>query len=298
MTLEFEPLDGPFGIAARGVEVAEISGREFKALTEALYAHRLLVIRDQDCGRDDYLAFGRRWGTPLQHVLDHLRMPGFPELLVLGNTEAKDRDDSVRNGAAYWHTDQSYTANPVAFTLLYSRHVPAMGGETLIADMAAAYDALDAQTRARIDGLVVVHLRGAAKLHHGEHATIPFKDAQQAAKVPAVTHPLVRRHPATGRKMLYAVAGTATRIEGMPADESAELLEQLKAHATSDQFVYARRHSVGDIAMIDTNATLHSATPIPVASGPVNSRVVWRISLHGPPETGWPTPDSVASPAA
>ncbi len=190
-------------------------------------------------------------------------MPGYPDMLVLGNTEAKDRDDAVRNGAAYWHTDQSYTDNPVRFTMLYSIEAPQRGGETLIADMAAAYDALDSDVKHRIDGLEVTHFRGAASRREDEHETTPFKNAEQAAKVPPVKHPLVRRHPI-----------------------SDQLLDQLKAHATSPPFVYARKHEVGDIALYDTNATLHSATQIDVASGPNDSRVIWRISVHGPPTLG------------
>ena len=81
--------------------------------------------------------------------------------------------------------------------------------------------------------------------------------------------------------MLYAVAGTAVRIVGLPDAESAELLARLKAHATDERFVYRRRHEAGDIAIIDTQATLHSATPIEFGSSPRDSRVVWRISVHG-----------------
>lgn len=287
LTIKFEPLEAPFGVAVHGLDLATgVSEFEFRELVEAVYAHRLIVIKDQHCERDAYLRFGKHWGTPLQHVLDHLRMPGYPDMLVLGNTEVKDRDDAVRNGAVFWHTDQSYTDNPVWFTMLYSIEAPQRGGETLIADMAAAYDALDDETKGRIDDLQVVHLRGAASLREDEHATTPFKDAEQAAKVPAVKHPLVRPHPATGRKMLYSVAGTPYCIEGMEQSESDALLDQLKTHATSEPFVYARKHEIGDIAIYDTNATLHSATQIDVATGPNDSRVIWRISVHGPPKLG------------
>ena len=284
MTLEFDRLPAPFGVAAYGLDIQRgVSTDEFEALVGAVYEHRLVVIKGQHCDKDSYLEFGRRWGEPLEHVLDHLRMPGYPEMLVLGNTETKDREDAVRNGAAYWHTDQSYTANPVAFTMLYSRSAPLEGGATLLADMGAAYDALDDETQRRLEGLMVVHLRGGGSLSGDEHVTVPFKDTRQAERVPAVTHPLVRAHPATGRKMLYAVAGTAMAIEGLEAQAGTALLEELKNHATSDRFTYARKHEAGDIAIFDTNATLHAATRIGVATGPHDARVVWRISVHGRP---------------
>jgi len=284
MTVQVTRLDAPFGVAIEGLNVQSgVSNPDFRTLLDALYAHRLIVIKRQQCDRDAYLAFGKRFGTPLRHVLDHIRMPGYPDMLVLGNTEAKDRDERVRNGAAFWHTDQSYTAHPVSFTMLYSLESPREGGETLIADMVAAYEALDTTIQARIADLIVVHQRGAANRSGQEHETTPFKDAQQAAKVPPVSHPLVRHHPATGQPVLYAVAGTAARIEGMADDEATQLLEQLKRHATSPSFVYARKHEVGDIAIYDTDATMHSATPIGVAVSEGNARKIWRISVHGPP---------------
>ncbi len=284
MAIQLERLESPFGVAVHGVDlVAGVSDHDFGELVEAVYTNRLIVIKGQCCDRDAYLRFGKRWGTPLRHVLDHLRMPGYPGMLVLGNTEDKDRDDAVRNGAAYWHTDQSYTDNPVWFTMLYSIEAPQRGGETLIADMVAAYDTLDDDMKHRIDDLQVIHLRGAASRREGEHEASPFKNAEQVAKVPAVKHPLVRPHPMTGRKMLYGVAGTPYRIEGLEPGESDVLLAQLKTHATSPPFTYARKHEVGDIAIYDTNATLHSATQIGVATGSTDSRVIWRISVHGPP---------------
>mgnify|MGYP003343769857 CR=1 FL=1 len=107
--------------------------------------------------------------------------------------------------------------------------------------------------------------------------------SEQAAKVPPVRHPLARKHPVTGDPVLYAVAGTAVRIEGLPDAESVQLLEELKRHATSPPFVYARKHEVGDIAIYDTDATMHSATPIGVAVNEDNARKIWRVSVHGPP---------------
>ena len=79
-----------------------------KTLTDALYEHRVIIIKNQKLTKARYLEFGRLWGTPIPHVLDHMRMPGYPELLAVGNTEKKDSSSDIRNGAALWHTDQSY----------------------------------------------------------------------------------------------------------------------------------------------------------------------------------------------
>ena len=112
-----------------------------KTLTDALYEHRVIIIKDQKLTKARYLEFGRLWGTPIPHVLDHMRMPGYPELLAVGNTKKKDSSSDIRNGAALWHTDQSYERQPASATMLYSILVPSIGGQTKLADMSAAYDA-------------------------------------------------------------------------------------------------------------------------------------------------------------
>ena len=112
-----------------------------KNLTDALYEHRVIIIKYQKLSKARYLEFGRLWGTPIPHVLDHMRMPGYPELLAVGNTEEKDSSSDIRNGAALWHTDQSYERQPASATMLYSILVPSIGGQTKLADMSAAYDA-------------------------------------------------------------------------------------------------------------------------------------------------------------
>ena len=157
--LSINRLDAPFGVEASGVDLAaETDEPTMRQLVDALHENRLLVIREQSLSKEAYLRFGERWGTPHPHVLDYLRMPGYPALLAVGNTEVQHKKDEVRNGAVFWHTDQSYEAEPASATMLYAIKTPERGGETLIADMVAAYDALSGPMKARIDDLQVVHL--------------------------------------------------------------------------------------------------------------------------------------------
>ena len=143
--LELKPLDSPFGRAVHGLEISEGVNRDTcRVLHEALYRHRVLVIKDQTCGKMPYLKFGRQWGEPIPHVIDTHRMPGYPEMLEIGNVTARAKDKLLRNSAAFWHTDQAYDADPATTTMLYARKVPELGGETLLVDMKAAYDDLDA----------------------------------------------------------------------------------------------------------------------------------------------------------
>ena len=283
--MKIKPLYGEFGAEALGVDVSEgLDDATLKALAEALYDRRLLVLRGQDCDKDAYLRFGRRWGQPIPHVLDHMRMPGYPEMLVVGNTEEKDRKPEIRNGAALWHTDQSYEAVPASATMLYAIQVPEGGGPTLFCDMAAAYDGLDQASKRRIDGLEVAHSYGAGKLRPDDLVVNPIVNRKQREQVPVTYHPLVLRHHVTGRRALYALGHGAHAIKGMPDEAAERLLDELKEHCLQPEYVHAHPYDVGDIAIWDTFQTMHKAVPIDVARGQSDARLLWRISVRGKPD--------------
>jgi taurine dioxygenase len=254
-----------------------------RRLADALYRHRVICIRDQRLDEGQYLAFGRQWGAPIPPVLDHMRMPGYPELMTVGNTEKRDEDPKIRNGAALWHTDQSYEAVPASATMLYSILAPERGGETQFCDMASAYDDLDAGARAAIADLEVAHKYGRGRRRPDEPPVNPIVNDAQDARVPPVYHPLVLAHPVTVRRALYALGHGAYAIRGMPDDEAGALLERLREHAVQERYVYRHRYAVGDVVVWDTLQTMHRATPIDVATGEDDARLLWRISVRGHP---------------
>lgn len=277
-------LDAPFGVEILGLDLARgASAHTMRMLTAALYEHQVVVVRDQCLDRDSYLAFGRQWGTPIAHVLDHMRMPGYPELMTVGNTEKRDEDPKIRNGAALWHTDQSYEAVPASATMLYSIRAPRSGGETQFCNMALAYEALDAATRVRIDGLELAHKYGRGIRRADEPEVNPIINNEQDRKVPVIYHPVAYPHPVTGRKALYALGHGAHAVKGLPDDEGLALIESLKAHALQERFIYRHRYRVGDLTIWDTLATMHRATPIDVPRSPSDARLLWRISVRGKP---------------
>ena len=277
-------LDGAFGVEIVGLDLNHDYDAEcIRFVSQALYAHQVVVIRDQRLDEANYLRFGRQWGSPIPHVLDHMRMPNFPELMTVGNTEKRDEDDKIRNGAALWHTDQSYEAVPASATMLYALKTPARGGETQFCNMALAYDALDEQTRARIDAFQIAHKYGRGQRRADEQAANPIINDEQDQRVPPIYHPLVYSHPITGRKALYALGHGAHGVKGMPDDEADALIESLKGHVLQDEFIYRHRYQVGDVAIWDTLSTMHRATPIDVATGEDNARLLWRISIRGKP---------------
>lgn len=284
--LSIGPLEGAsFGVEAVGVDIARgLDDEELRALADAVHEHRLLVVRDQRMTEDRYLEFGRWWGEPIPHVLDHLRMPGYPEMMAIGNYGGEWKDnDAVRNGAAFWHTDQSYEAVPSSATMLFSIKSPESGGETQLADLKSAYDALPEDMKQRLEGRYAWHLYGAGSGEGNEAVANPLITRDQVERVPAVRHLIVRPHDVTGRKTLYGVAGTPYAIDGMDEGEGAAILGELKRHALQERFIYRHKYRVGDVAIYDTTQTLHSGTPIEPARDERNTRLLWRISVRGTP---------------
>ncbi|MEM7123814.1 MAG: TauD/TfdA family dioxygenase [Pseudomonadota bacterium] len=284
--LDIRSLDAPFGAAVHGLDLNRTPDAPdvIDTLVDALHEHRMLVIKRQSLAIENYVTFGRQIGEPIIHVVKAIRMEACPEVAVVGNVGDRQKSDPLRLAASFWHTDQAYEDEPASATMLYCVEAPEEGGQTMLTDTIAAYDALDEHMKARLEGLVVRHSYGAASGRDGEYDARGSLTEKQRNHVVPVYHPLVLRHPATGRRSLYAVAGTPEGIEGMADDDSQALLRELKQHVLKPDFRYDHTYEVGDLAIWDTFATMHSAVPIAHASAdPRNTRLLWRISCRGAP---------------
>ncbi len=234
------------------------------------------MLPEVGLSKSQFVDFARRLGEP---VLPKV-VPDYPEILVLCNVDGVE-DKPVTN-ASHWHTDQSFRANVASMTMLHTLHVPAEGGETQICDLVAAYDALSESTKCELENLIVLHKFGAGIAPpRGDHAPAPAKGIEHDD--PPVSHPLVRPHPVTGKKALYAIAGTASGIEGMSQEEAAELLRGLCEHALQPCFITKRKHRADDLFIWDCAATLHRAEPIDAAKDLATLRLIDRISVGGLP---------------
>ena len=210
-------------------------------------------------------------------------MPDYPAMMVVGNTDEKDKNETIRNGTVLWHTDQSYEKIPASATMLHAIKVPQTGGRTQICNMVKAYEDLDDDTKMRLESLQVAHQYGRGKLRPEEFRASPIMTSEQQEKLPTFYHPLVMPHPITGLKALYAVGQTSYAIKGMEDNEAIALLEQLKDHVLQEKYIYRHKYRVGDIAIWDTFQTLHSGEMIDVATGESDARLMWRISVRGKP---------------
>jgi taurine dioxygenase len=181
------------------------------------------------------------------------------------------------DGGTYWHSDYSYLEIPARATTLYSIHAPKAGGNTLFADQIAAYDDLGETMKRRLEGLVGIHHYGNRDDMDLESRTVAYPPDERQKRergIACIRHPLVRRHPLTGRKALYAVSGTSVGIEGMPDDEALDLLRELARHSTQAKYQFSVSYGVGDVVAWDNAAVLHSATLV----DPDDARTLWRIT--------------------
>lgn len=275
LSCRVEPLNGNFGVEVLDADVPRLSDAALKRILAELYDQRFVVLRTRGLTKSQFVEFAGRVGDPIRLSGD----PDFPQIANITNiaTDTKER----RLGAAHWHTDQSFRNRVSSVTLLYSVQAPRQGGETKFCDMAGAYTALPESTKRRIEDLTVVHRHGVSvAARPGDHVPIPPKGWDQSA---TVTHPLVRRHPITGQKTLYAITGTSQGIVGMEQAEAEALLNELCDHAFADRFVARHTYRVHDLILWDNPTTMHSATPMGAATGPDDTRLLHRISLRGTP---------------
>lgn len=276
MTSEFDlvPHAGNFGAVVRDIDLVRLSDAGLEALLMTLYRNRFVVVETAGLTRAEYVAFARRAGEPIRLSGDS----EYPEIARITNIGVDTR--ASLEGAAHWHTDQSFREELSSVTMLYSLQAPARGGETRFCDMAAAYRALPEARKREIDSLMVAHRHGVSvAARPGDHTPI----APRGWDYRTVYHPLVRRHPVTREKTLYAVTGTSQGIRGMAQGAASALLKELGDHAFQERFVAAHAHRVHDILMWDNPTTMHSASPIGRATGPEDTREIHRISLRGYP---------------
>jgi taurine dioxygenase len=246
------------GAKVVGLDLCEpLSDAVFDELKHAWQeANGLLVFKDQDLTPEAQIAFSRRLGELEEHVATRFLLPGHPEIYRVSTKRDADGNPMGNpESGRYWHSDLSYLDPPAKASLLYALEVPPVGGDTMFADMAAAYEALSAPIRTMLDGLYAIH-----DFDYVQRMFSPdFSKNTNRAKLPMVRHPVVRRHAETGRQALFVNPGFTTRIEGLARHESDAILDLLFEHATRPEFVYRHQWTKGDAVLWDNRSTMHHA---------------------------------------
>jgi taurine dioxygenase len=276
MALNFRPLHGEFAAEVSGVVPdLRVDTPTLGAIEAAWFRHGILIFRDLDMTPEDHIAFTCRLGPLHIMVPSEFNMPDHPEVLVVGNPEENGKPLGLRGAGMGFHTDVEDKIVPNAGSFLHARIVPPEDGDTLFADMVAAYAALPDDIRRTIAGRRARFSR--ADMHRINYPNMRPYTAEELRERPDVYHPLVRRHPRTGRVSLY-VGRWACDIEGLPPEEGRAIVAFLQEFVRQDRFVYRHRWRQGDAVLWDNRCTQHCATPFDESR---YTRLMHRTTLEG-----------------
>ncbi len=251
--IALSPLTPAIGAEVTGVDLSRpLTGATLAELRGALLDYKVLFFRDQDITTDDHLSFARAFGELEIHPFAPHK-PGHPEVLAITH----DREHRGRENT--WHSDVTWREKPSLGSILRAIEVPEVGGDTLFADMGAAYDGLSDAIKEKIEGKVAIHdfayfRAGMRKSGKSEDEIEAFNQAY-----PKVGHPVVRTHPETGRKSLYVNAAFTQHIADMEKEESDRLLRHLYAQAATPEYQCRFRWRPNSIAFWDNRASQHYA---------------------------------------
>ena len=261
---------GCFAGEVEGIDMRRaLTPDEVSAIHAGMDKYAVLVFRNQPIDDAQQLAFTVSLGD-IEHAIgtslraaNELRLPTtFADVSNLDqNHKPFARDDRRRLfgiGNRLWHSDSSFKVVPAKYSLLHARSVTSKGGNTEFADMRAAHDALDAETRAEVEPLVCEHSQIYSRGKLGFTDFTP----EEIERFKPVRQRLVRTHPVTGRRSLYLSSHAGT-IVGWPLPEARAYLMDLNEAATQREFVYAHKWRVGDLVMWDNRQTMHRARPFP-----------------------------------
>ncbi len=256
-SFEVFPLLRDFGAEVRGVDVTIADSEALAEIVHLLERKGALVLRDQSLSPADQIAFTSLLGVPAGNPTPQYTVAGYPEVFVISNKIVDGEPIGDAEAGTAWHTDLNYAPRPAAYTVLHALEVPPEGSDTEIADTCAAWNALPAARQAAIDGLLVEHSYENLVARSKRMMT-----DEERELYPPVRHPLVRRHPADGRKTLWGMSTTTPNgIVGMQNPDGKDLIRELMEFAVQDPFVYRHKWRVGDVLVWDNRCTMHRGTP-------------------------------------
>ena len=249
-TIQIEPVSPTIGAEISGVRMSgDVCEEQIAELEQALLDWKVIFFRDQDVSVAEHVAFGRCFGELEIHPFtpnhdDH------PEVVVIHHKE------DAKYGQNFWHSDVTWRQEPSLGSILRGRVMPSVGGDTLFADMNAAYDALSDDIKEKIDGATAEH----SFIQPFGYGMDEGKKAEMLEKYPPAHHPVVRTHPETGRKGLYVNGAFTTHILDMEKEEGDTLLYHLYVQARVPEFQCRFRWRENSVAFWDNRAVQHYAS--------------------------------------
>jgi taurine dioxygenase len=265
--MDIIPSGQTLGARVEGIDLAApLSDSDFRTLLRALGQHGVLCFPGQTFDTPALAAFARQFGDLEINVANLFHEPDFPEIMILSNqTLPNGKPVGLNDAGQGWHTDMSYSKDIALANILHAQAVPVRNGksvgETQFRNMHAAYDELPDEIKHQLEGRTATHdfEKFWEVMRQRPGSRRAALTDEQKRKKPPVSQPLVRIHPLTGRKILYANPGYTIRIDGMDPHESGTILDYLFRHQERADFLYAHHWAVGDVLMWDNIGTVHNA---------------------------------------
>lgn len=264
----FTPLSDALGIEVSGLDLSKPIAPAIAAdLEAALIEHLVMVVRDQHLTPPELLKAIGMLGEIMPQHLKALRMPEYPNIVVLDSRNTKVGGDGkfMPIGARDWHTDHAHQESPPNYTALYAVSLPSSGGDTSFANMQIAFEDLPAELRAKVAVMTVI-----TKIDDRYSTAEDRANHQEPGR-----HPLVRTHPVTGKKAIFFHPGMVARLDGMTAEASLAFLDSLLTQTIVPEITYRHKWRAGDLVITDNRSQMHVAhTDYDFAEGRMLHRVL------------------------
>lgn len=275
MTLRIEPLGGPLGAEVQGVEAGKpLVDADLAAINQAFLKHKVLRFRGPAFTPRQLCDFSLHFGGIQPHFAKKYRLPDVPEVVLMINQDEKGNFDKVgAERGVGWHSDLAYDWAPAKATLLHAVAIPDRGGNTKFANMVMAYNEMPSDLKKRVDGKLAAFCQG-GRLGLNQGTMTP------GSGNPCVVHPVIRTHPETGEKSVYANPYHIHSILGMPRALSDALLDELFAWCDQERYVWQQQWQVADTIMWENRNVWHSG----VLDYPLDQlRKFYRTTIRGTP---------------
>jgi len=270
--VEIVRLSPALGAEIRGVDTSRpVADEVFREIEQAWHRHLVILLRAQSLTEDEQVRFARRFGelSPI-HTSHHSDTN--KAVMYIGNRKKDGKIvGALPLGEMQFHSDQCYRERPAMGTMLYSIEIPKEGGNTLFANAYKAYEALPPEARSLIEG------RKAVQVYDYDGGVLDRKHMVAPKDGMSFTHPVARTHPATGQKALYVNRLMTHHIEGLPEDESEQLLDLMFKTIERPEFIYEHRWRIGDLLLWDNRCTLHARRDF----NPNENRWMRRVTIQG-----------------
>ena len=271
--MDIKLLSGALGAEISGINLKDSSLENWNIINNLLLEHKALFFRDQDISSEEQINLAKRFGPLERHIYVKGR-DKYPEILRI----IKEPDEKRQWGET-WHTDVSYNPKPTKVIILRSLKIPPVGGDTMFSNMEIAYETLDDKIRDKIDNKKAIHSSlGAAAFTEDYKAMEGNGNLDEYSN----THPMVRTHPETGKKILYVNSMYTKKILDLEKNESEDILNEIFRHQERLDFTCRFKWTENAVAIWDNRSTLHQGlTDFFPGRGLGHERVMDRIAIEG-----------------